>query len=127
MTFKAARTPTVSPRRLSRLRAVCLALPEAVETETWGEPNWRVRNRIFAIVGGQYPGGRPSLSFKAAEGMQAVLVEAEPERFFVPPYVGSKGWVAARLDSARVDWPGLAALIRQSYRLVAPKRLATEV
>jgi hypothetical protein len=64
---------------------------------------------------------------KAPEGAQAVLVECNPERFFVPPYVGHKGWIGLHLDGPRLDWDGVHTLIRQSYRLIAPKRLATQV
>ena len=60
---------------------------------------------------------------QGAPGSQMVLVGADPERFFVPPYVGHKGWVGMRLDSGP-DWDEVAALVRRSYRLIAPKRLA---
>jgi predicted DNA-binding protein (MmcQ/YjbR family) len=118
---------TIRPERLSRLRTLCLALPEASEKETWGDPTWRVRDRIFAMQKGNYAGGRPSLWVKAPEGAQAVLVECNPERFFVPPYVGHKGWIGLHLVGPGPDWDGVHALIRQSYRLIAPKRLATQV
>lgn len=72
-----------------RLRALCLALPEAEEQETWGEPTYRVREKIFAMARGGT--GRPALWCKAPEGSQAVLVGADPARLFVPPYVGPKG------------------------------------
>jgi hypothetical protein len=67
--------------------------------------------------------GRSSVWCKAPEGSQAMLVEADPGRFFVPPYVGSKGWVGMRLDTSP-DWDEVARLIRRSYRLIAPKKLA---
>jgi len=106
---------------IDRLRAICLALPEAVEKETWGDPTFRVRDKIFAME--KRGDGRVSLWCKAPEGSQMVLVDADPERFFVPPYVGHKGWVGARLHG-RPDWDEVAALVRRSYRLIAPKRLA---
>lgn len=104
-----------------RLRAICLALPEAVEQEAWGDPTFRVRNKIFAME--KRGDGRVSVWLKAPEGSQIVLVGADPGRYFVPPYVGHKGWVGVRLD-ADPDWDEVAALIRRSYRLIAPKRLA---
>jgi predicted DNA-binding protein (MmcQ/YjbR family) len=110
---------TVRPVRLERLRTICLALPEATEKETWGDPTWRVKNRIFAMQKGNYEGGRPSVWFKAAPGGQTVLVGSGPERFFVPPYVGHKGWVGLWLDARRVDWEELADLVEDSYRLIA--------
>jgi len=115
---------TITPGRLSRLRAICLALPEASEKEAWGDPTWRVRGRIFAMQKGNYKGGRPSLWLKAPEGYHSILVAGGPGRFFVPPYVGHKGWIGVYLDGRRIDWDELNALIRRSYRLVAPKRVS---
>ena len=113
-----AGTPT------GRLRAICLALPEAVEKEAWGDPTFRVRDKIFAMA--KRGDGRVSVWCKAPPGSQAVLVGADPARFFVPPYVGHKGWVGMRLDDAP-DWNEVALLVRRSYRLIAPKRLAALV
>jgi hypothetical protein len=107
-----------------RLRAICLALPEAAEQEAWGDPTFRVRDKIFAME--KSGDGRVSVWLTAPEGAQAMLIGADPERFFVPPYVGHKGWVGVRLDS-QPDWDEVAALIRRSYRLIAPKRLAGRV
>lgn len=106
---------------IHHLRAQCLALPEAEERETWGESTFRVRGRIFAM---QATGGDvPSLWCKAPPGSQEILVGADPARFFVPPYLGHKGWIGVRLDR-RPDWAEIGALIRRSYGLVAPRRLA---
>jgi predicted DNA-binding protein (MmcQ/YjbR family) len=62
------------------------------------------------------------MTFKAGPGVQEALVTESPERFFVPKYVGSKGWVGARLDVDH-DWDEMAELIEDSFRLIAPKRL----
>lgn len=113
---------TVRPDRLERLRSICLALPEATEKEAWGDPTWRVNDRIFAMQKGNYEGGRPSVWFKAAPGGQGVLVGSAPERFFIPPYVGHKGWVGLWLDGRRVDWDELADLVEDSYGMIAPRR-----
>ncbi len=104
-----------------RLRAICLALPEAKEKEAWGDPTFRVRDKIFAME--KRGDGRVSVWLKAPEGSQMVLVGADPERFFVPPYVGHKGWIGVRLDRGP-DWDEVTAAVRRSYRLIAPKRLA---
>jgi len=104
-----------------RLRAICLTLPEASERETWDIPTWRVREKIFAME--TEDDGAPAIWLKAPPGSQEVLVGADPARFFVPPYVGHKGWVGMRLAKAP-DWAEVAFLVRRSYRLVAPKRLA---
>lgn len=109
----------ISP--LARLRKICLALPEAVEQETWDHPTFRVRTKIFAMQTER--DGHPSLWCKAPPGSQMVLVGADPERFFVPPYVGHKGWIGVRLD-AKPDWSEVAAIVTRSYRMTAPKRLA---
>ncbi len=106
---------------LSRLRALCLALPEAAEMETWGEvPTFRVRDKIFAMV--HAARGRPSLWCKAPPGAQEAYIGSEPERFFVPPYVGQHGWLGIWLD-VPLDWDEGATLITDAYRMTAPKRL----
>ena len=109
---------------VDRLRAICLALPEATEKEAWGDPTFRVRDKIFAML--KQGDGRPSLWCKAPPGSQMVLVGADPGRFYVPPYVGHKGWVGMRLDR-KPDWHEVAELVRRSYRLTAPKRLAAQM
>jgi hypothetical protein len=103
---------------LTRLRRICLALPEAAQKTTWEIPTFRVRDKIFAMA--HDPG---AVWCKAPGGVQAILVGAAPERFFAPPYVGHKGWIGAHLDRA-TDWDEVEALIRRSYRMTAPKRLA---
>ncbi len=105
---------------IARLRSICLALPEAVERETWETPTFRVRDKIFAMVSSR--DGVPSVWCKAPKGTQALLLEAAPDRFFYPPYVGHKGWIGVRLDV--VDHDELAFLIERSWRMTAPKRLA---
>jgi predicted DNA-binding protein (MmcQ/YjbR family) len=104
-----------------RLRALCMALPEAEERETWEIPTWRIRGKIFALQSAI--GERDAVWCKAQEGSQELLVQADPDRFFVPPYLGHKGWVGMWLDR-RVDWTEVAELVRRSYRLIAPKKLA---
>ncbi len=113
---------SVSPARLRRLRRITLALPEAIEQEAWGDPTWRVRGKIFAMQKGNHAGGRPSLWVKAAPGEQATMVEARPDLYFVPPYVGPRGWVGIHLDG-EVDWAALEEAVHESYRLIAPRRL----
>jgi hypothetical protein len=111
----------MAKRALDRLRTICLTLPEAIEKETWDLPTFRVRDKIFAMA---IVGERP-LTFwcKAPPGSQAILVGADPDRFFVPPYFGPKGWVGVRLGPG-VDWREVGVLVTRSYRLTAPKRLA---
>ncbi|HKW52908.1 MAG TPA: MmcQ/YjbR family DNA-binding protein [Stellaceae bacterium] len=111
----------MATRPLDRLRAICLKLPEAAEKETWDLPTFRVRDKIFVMaIIGETP---LALWCKAPPGSQAILVGADPERFFVPPYVGHRGWVGMRLGKG-VDWREVDVLVTRSYRLTAPKRLA---
>jgi hypothetical protein len=115
----------VTPSPLARLRRLCLALPEAHEVEAWGEPTFRVKNKLFAMfaaAGNHHGAGRLAVWCKAAPGNQELMVRAAPERFFVPPYVGPSGWVGIWLDRS-VDWAELADLLRDSWQLTAPKRL----
>jgi predicted DNA-binding protein (MmcQ/YjbR family) len=109
---------------IDHLRRICLSLPEAEERETWGQPTFRVRDKIFVIAGRH--DGVASLTCKAPPGSQEVLVGADPKRFFIPPYVGPKGWIGMRLDR-RPDWREVAEVVRRSYVLVAPKRLAAKI
>lgn len=109
-----------SPRE--RLRAICLALPQATEKEAWGDPTWRVADKIFAME--KRGDGRVSVWCKAPPGSQEILVGADSQRFFVPPYVGSKGWVGMRLDDGP-DWDEVTALVRRSFVLVAPRKIAS--
>jgi predicted DNA-binding protein (MmcQ/YjbR family) len=105
---------------LERLLMICLALPEATEGAGVGNPSFRVRDKIFAMQHGV--NGRPSLWVKSPKGVQEGLVKSDPERYFVPPYVGHHGWVGIRLDG-EVDWGHAADLIEAGYRMTAPKRL----
>ncbi|MFC4048427.1 MmcQ/YjbR family DNA-binding protein [Actinomadura syzygii] len=105
---------------MARIREACLELPEVVEKSFGGHtaPSFRVRDKLFVMTSedGLY------MTFKAGAGVQEALIAESPERFFFPKYVGSKGWVGARLDVEQ-DWDELAELIEESYRLIAPKRL----
>ena len=109
---------------LDRLREICLALPEAEERETWELPTFRVRDRIYAMYV-EDEDDRPGIWAKAPPGNQTHLVEADPDRFFVPPYVGHKGWIGVHLD-CRVKWAEIAGLVKRSYCMTAPKRLWME-
>lgn len=116
------------PSPVTRVRKICLALPEAHEVEAWGEPTFRVRNKMFvtyASPGNHHGGGRPAIWCKAAPAVQGVMVAADPSRFFVPPYVGKAGWIGIWLDD-QPDWSDISDAIEESWRLIAPKRLLRE-
>ncbi len=107
---------------LERARRVCLALPESFEQEAWGAPTFRVRKRMFAIFAAAGRGrGRDALWLAAPLGVQEILVRSEPDKFFVPPYVGVKGWIGVNVDV--VDDDELHSLAVQSYCIFAPKKL----
>jgi hypothetical protein len=109
---------------LARLREVCASLPEVVEKEAWGEPTFRVRDKMFAMFAtDHHHDGNIAVWCKAPLGMQEILVESDPERFFKPPYVGPKGWIGIRLHG-RVDWREVRALLAAAWRMTAPRKLA---
>lgn len=115
----------MASRALTRLRKLCLALPEAREVEAWGEPAFRVKT-IFAMYAGpsnHHGAGRESVWVKANKTNQALMLAAAPDRFFVPPYVGPFGWIGIYLDSAKSDWDELAELLRDAWRMSVPKKL----
>jgi len=108
-----------------RVRTLCLALPEAFELKTWDHPTFRVgsgRGKIFCTAASD--GSSIILKADPVE-RDALLAQAEP--FYVPPYVGDKGWVGIRSHHPRTDWDEVAEPIATSYCLVAPKRLAAKV
>jgi hypothetical protein len=113
----------MSDSAIEQVRAICLALPEAAEKEAWGEPTFRVRNKIFAMVSNNHHGdGILAVWCKAPPGAQEVLIGADPARFYKPPYVGPSGWIGIRLEGG-VDWGVVTMLIEDAYRMTAPKRL----
>jgi hypothetical protein len=105
------------------LRAICLALPGAIEQNegTVGKPVFKVRGKIFAM---QHPmDGRPSLWCKSIFSFRDMLIGSEPVRYFIPPYVGQHGWIAVWLD-VELDWDIVRDLVEESYRKTAPKKLS---
>jgi len=105
-----------------RARRICLALPEAEEKEAWGAPTFRVKGRMFAMyVNNHHGDGRVALWLKAPAGVQGMLAEAEPEKFFIPPYQGPAGWIGVHLD--RNNDAEIAFHVRQAYCMVAPPKL----
>jgi hypothetical protein len=114
---------------LEELRAICLALQEAVENaeNEMARPTFRLRDKIFAWYMDNHHGdGRVGVWCKAPPGVQQMLVAADPERFYVPPYVGPRGWIGVRLDVESVDWDEVSEIVVESYRMTAPKKLAKE-
>jgi hypothetical protein len=115
-------------RRLVRVSEICLALPEATREDSPPHATFRVRGRTFAYYLDDHHGdGIVGLVFKAPPGANEMLVQAEPDRFYRPAYVGPRGWLGLRLDLPHVDWDEVADFAVESYLLVAPKRLAAQV
>jgi hypothetical protein len=112
---------------LERLRRLCLGLPETTERLSHGEPTWFVRDKkTFVMYADHHHDDRLGFWCAAPPGAQDALVGSAPERFFVPPYVGHRGWLGVRLD-VPVDWDEIAEIVEDAYRMVAPKRLIAEL
>lgn len=112
---------------LPRLRALCMAMPEATERLSHGEPTFFVRGkRSFVMYAGHHHDDRVAFWCPAPPGVQEELVETEPDRFFRPPYVGPSGWLGVYLD-VPLDWDEIAAIVADAYRKVAPKKLVAEL
>lgn len=106
---------------LERVRALCLALPEATETRTFGNPAFQITGKSFCVL--ETYRGDFSVSVKVGKSAQSSYLKNP--RFYRTPYVGRYGWVSLRVDAAPLDWSEVRELIEGSYRQIAPKRLAT--
>jgi predicted DNA-binding protein (MmcQ/YjbR family) len=104
---------------LSKLRKICLALPDAYELETWEIPTFRIGRKIFCFNSPQ--NGRDAIWFKVPAGVPQILIESDGGRFFRPPYLGHKGWVGMYLDK-KPDWSEVKFMVDRSYTMIAPKR-----
>ena len=109
---------------LREVRRICASLPEVTERPSHGAPSFFVRDKkTIAMFHDDHHGdGMLALWCAAPTGVQAELVETEPERFFRPPYVGHRGWLGVRLDRSP-DWDEIASILTDAFRVVAPKTL----
>jgi hypothetical protein len=128
---RGARRTKARPRDagpLARLRAICLARPDAIEKVSHGEPTWFAgKGKVFATLDDHHHGAEHlSVWLPAGLGAQESLIESDPKRFFRPPYVGGSGWVGVVLD-AKPDWKVVAWLVEQAYRHVAHPRLLAKL
>ena len=106
-----------------------LALPEVTERPSHGAPTWFVRDKkVFVQLWntGHHGDDFPHLWSAAPPGAEEALVEAEPDRFFRPPYVGGRGWIGVRLD-VDLDWDEIAGICEDAYRVIAPKHLVARL
>lgn len=117
-------TRTREDRRLRLLSAVCLALPEAERTRCGAHADFRVHGKIFAYFLRNHDGdGITAACFKSRLGEHVEHVKRAPDRFYLPRYLGRRGWFGVRLDLGDIDWDELGALAAVSYNLIAPKGL----
>jgi hypothetical protein len=109
---------------LAKLREICLAFPETSERLSHGAPTFFVREKrsFLMLLTNHHGDGRFAIWCAAPDGMQKMLVEADPERFFVPPYVGHRGWLGVRLDRG-IHWDELTGIAEDAYADVAPAKL----
>lgn len=114
--------------RLVRLSKLCLALPEAACELRGDHADFRVRKKVFAYFLNSHHGdGIVSVCVKSALGENVDRAGAQPERYYLPAYIGARGWFGMRLDTGTVDWREVANIIELSYCLVAPRSLARVV
>jgi len=114
--------------RLKRLSGICLALPESVRERRSSHAAFRVRSKIFAYYLDDHHGdGMVAVCCRTARGENVQWVAARGSTFYLPAYIGPRGWVGIRLDVGPIDWREVADFVQESYRLVAPKRLAAQV
>lgn len=119
---------SLADARRERLTKICSALPEATHEYHGDHAIYRIRKKTFAYYMKNHHGdGKISVAAKVATGDNAMLVAAQPHRFYMPAYIANKGWVALRLDTGPIDWDEVRELISGSYRRAAPKRLAEMV
>ena len=113
---------------VDRIAAIALAFPEAARVDQGSHAQFLVRKKTFAYFLDNHHGdGIVSVCCKVLPGDNAALVKSDPKRFYLPAYIGPRGWVALRLDTGDVDWEDAAELLKTSYVLCAPKKLASAI
>jgi hypothetical protein len=118
--------PATEDRRLVRLTKICLALPEVSRELTGDHAGFKVRKKTFGYFLDNHHGdGIVAVCFKMAPGDNVRLIALDPSRFYLPAYIGPRGWIGLRLDVGKIDWEEVADFVGDSYRLVAPRRLVT--
>lgn len=120
--------PDSEAERLDRVRQIALALPATNERLSHGAPGFFVRDKklFVTFVDHHHGDGRLALWCSAPTGVQDEVVAEDPDQFFVPPYVGHRGWIGVRLDRDP-DWDEIEAIVIEAYRNVAPKKLIAEI
>lgn len=113
---------------LTKVREICLALPESSERISHGSPSFFIREKktFASFHDNHHHSERVDLWCPAPAGVQEQMVEAEPDRFFRPPYVGGRGWLGVYLDDDP-DWDEVAAIVEEAFRHVAPKTVLKQL
>ncbi|HTO01139.1 MAG TPA: MmcQ/YjbR family DNA-binding protein [Microthrixaceae bacterium] len=111
---------------LAQVRSAALNLPGVTERLSHGSPTFFVKKSFVMFHDDHHGDGRLAIWCKAEAGVQGQMVDTEPDRYFVPAYVGPRGWIGLRLD-IDVDWDEVEMVITDAYRCVAPKRLLAEL
>ena len=120
--------PSAEDPRLTRVTEIALALPDVTRQIYGSHAQFLVRKKTFSYFLDDHHGdGIVAVTGKVLPGDNKALVEAQPDRFYLPAYVASRGWVALRLDVGKMDWEEVRELLLGSYTLLAPKRLAATV
>jgi predicted DNA-binding protein (MmcQ/YjbR family) len=118
---------TVEDERLVRLTAICLALPETTRNIQANHAAFLVRSKTFAyFLKDHHSDGIVSVACKVLPGDHLLLSQTHPERYYLPAYIGARGWVGMRLDVGEVDWDEVAEVVFHSYCLTATKRLVMQ-
>ena len=118
-------TEAKSRQRMEKAAAICLSLPNVTRADMGDHASFRIGGKIFAYLLNNHHGdGIVGLWCRALPGDNQRLIESNPRKFYLPAYVGPRGWVGLRLDSRTVDWAEVRELVRGSYLLAAPRKLA---
>lgn len=128
MAIKDTDQPAGKDKRLSKLTEICLSLPEGAVEYMGDHAQYLIRKKKFAYFLNDHHGdGIVAVACKVLPGDNERLIAADPELFYMPAYIGPRGWVAFRLDVGRIDWQEVRDLVTGSYQLVAPGKLASLV
>jgi hypothetical protein len=118
--------PPQVEKQLQRVRRICTALPGCTEKLSHGEPTFFIRRKVFVMFANNHHNdGHIAVWIPVAAGLQPVLIESDPKKFFHPPYVGVRGWVGIELSE--IDDDELESLLREAWKLIAPKELQSKV
>ncbi len=121
-----ARKLPAGEEHIRRVRRLCSALPETTEKLSHGEPTFFVKKKVYAMfVNNHHDDGHIAVWVPVPSGAQANLLKTEPGKFYLPPYVGVRGWVGIELD--QIDDEELAAYLLEAWRLIAPKKVGINV